>query len=140
MTKERRLAIEMWERIVEELENGKLNVSPSIMVDDIKTRFCMSNNLHWKCNCWFCQYVRHDYRPMKSREYIQHESNGCQNCPLYKEHGYMLDDDECGCTHRVNTLWNRVSALGDASAAKYIAKLLKGKYLGTRKEIENDKI
>ena len=82
MTKERRLAIEMWERIVEELENGKLNVSPSIMVDD----------------------------------------------------------DECGCTHRVNTLWNRVSALGDASAAKYIAKLLKGKYLGTRKEIENDKI
>ena len=125
MTKERRLAIEMWERIVKELENEKRYVLPTDTIGDIKADVCKSNNLHWKYNCWFCQYMRYDYRYLPSREHIPQESNGCQNCPLYKEHEDMLYDDECGCTHRVKTLWNRVTD-GDVSAAKRILELLKG--------------
>ena len=126
MTKERRLAIEIWEQIVRELENENRKAELFVVVNNVKRVYCLSNNLNWKHNCWFCQYVRRDYRPMKSREDISKWSNGCQKCPLYKEKADILDDGDCGCTTRENTLWKQVVDDGDVSAAKRIVELLKG--------------
>lgn len=127
MTKERRLAIQMWEQIVEALEQGKHDsryARPIASV--IKDAFCEEHNLKWKCNCWFCQYMRHDYRDIPSREHIRKEWNGCQHCPLYKEHEDILDYDECGCTEDKETLWGQVYEEGNVDAAKRILELLKG--------------
>lgn len=124
MTKERRLAIEMWEQIVEALEHDSRNVYEE--VNQIKARFCCEHTLNWKCECWFCQYVRQDWRAMPSREAISKRVNGCQKCPLYKEHEDSLDYDECGCTNDKQTLWTRVSDYEDVEAARRILELLRG--------------
>lgn len=128
MTKERRLAIEMWEKIVGELEKKNEAESTCYIICDTKRDFCLSNNLHWENDCWFCQYVRHDYRPMKSRKHIPQTYNGCQRCPLYKEEADTHGNDDCGCDcgQRNNTLWKRVVLDDDTSAAKRILELLKG--------------
>lgn len=127
MTKERRLAIEMWEQIVEALEQGKHDkryARPIASV--IKDEFCEAHNLKWKCNCWFCQYMRHDYRDIPSREHIRKGWEGCQHCPLYHEHEDILGYDECGCTETKETLWKQVWEDRDVYAAKRILELLKG--------------
>ena len=63
MTKERRLAIEMWKDIRDMLI-GDDAVSRSDIVQ-YKCSFCTRNDLSWKCNCWFCTYIL-----------------GCWKCPL----------------------------------------------------------
>lgn len=128
MTKERRLAIEMWEQIVEALEQGKHNPCLAIpKVDVIKAGFCEEHQLDWKLDCWFCQYARKDWRyDMPTRENIPKGWNGCQQCPLYKEHKDILDYDECGCTNDKETLWIKVFRDGDVDAAKRILELLRG--------------
>lgn len=128
MTKERRLAIEMWEQIVKALENGEHDSSfGDSEAVPIKSRFCHEHNLDWKCECWFCQYVRKDWRyDMPSRADIPEHSNRCQKCPLYKEHKDILDYDECGCTDNKETLWLKVDRDGDVEAAKRILELLRG--------------
>jgi hypothetical protein len=127
MTKERRLAIEMWEQIVEALEQGKhdkRHARPIASV--IKDGFCEEHDLKWKCECWFCQYMRHDYRDIPSRRNISEGWEGCQHCPLYIEHEDILGYDECGCTADKETLWNQVWKDGNVHAAKRILELLKG--------------
>jgi hypothetical protein len=123
MTKERRLAIQMWEQIVEALEQGKRDTKYARVIKD---GFCEEHNLNWKCNCWFCQYVRHDHRDMPSRRNIPKGYNGCQHCPLYIEHEDILRYNECGCTETKETLWNQVWKDGNVYAAKRILELLKG--------------
>ena len=127
MTRERRLAIKMWEQIVRALENGEHNpryAKPIVSV--IKDGFCEEHQLNWKCDCWFCQYVRKDWRYMPTREDIPKPVNGCQRCPLYKEQKDILDYDECGCTNDKETLWIKVYRDGDVDAAKRILALLRG--------------
>ena len=127
MTKERRLAIEMWEQIVAALERGdQYPLYGKSEATKIKARFCREHNLWWKCNCWFCQYVRKDWRDMPSREDIEPHENGCQKCPLYKERMDILSDDDCGWTNDKQTLWTRVSDYGDVEAARRISELLRG--------------
>ena len=62
MTKERRLAILMWEEVARQLES-----SPDKYVDAIKIKrdFCSKHGLKWKCDCWFCEYIKE-----------------CSKCPL----------------------------------------------------------
>ena len=60
MTKERRLAIEMWQEIVDKCKAGeKFNVI------NFKDEFCKEHNLVWVNSCYFCQYYP------------------CSKCPLY---------------------------------------------------------
>lgn len=130
MTKERRLAIKMWEQIVEALEQGKHDPRYARpIVFEIKEDFSEKHHLMWKASCWFCQYVRHDWRyGMASRVELDEHWNGCQKCPLYKESkdSLGLDYDECGCTDEKETLWIRVLEDGDVDAAKRILELLRG--------------
>lgn len=60
MTKQRRLAIQMWEAIVAKCKSGE-----GFNVDLFKMEFCRKYNLDWVNACYFCQYFR-----------------TCSNCPL----------------------------------------------------------
>ena len=60
MTKERRLAILMWQEI-----KDNLVVDSSFRVVLFKITFCETHSLHWRCSCWLCQYIRR-----------------CEKCPL----------------------------------------------------------
>lgn len=127
MTKERRLAIKMWKQIVKALMKREYDFGcADHVISCIKHKFCNTYNLEWKNECWFCQYVRQDWRDLPSRKDFDSEENGCQRCPLYKEHEDILDHDECGCTDEKETLWMKAN-IGDVDAAKRILELLKGK-------------
>ena len=52
MTKERRLAIEMWEHIKKELSND-----PDVNIVKLKREFCAQHELNWENCCWFCTYI-----------------------------------------------------------------------------------
>ena len=60
MTKERRLAIQMWEEIVKKCQSGE-----DFNVARFKNDFCKEHSLSWANRCYFCQYCR-----------------CCSNCPL----------------------------------------------------------
>jgi len=60
LTKERKLAIQMWEQI-----KNKLARDPAVVIAVLKDKFCREHKLHWFADCWFCQYTLH-----------------CDRCPL----------------------------------------------------------
>ena len=51
MTKERKLAIQMWQEIVDKCRSGE-----HFNVARFKDVFCKKHNLNWLSNCYFCQY------------------------------------------------------------------------------------
>ena len=53
MTKERKLAIQMWQEIV-----NKCKARDDFNLVEFKKEFCKEHNLHWINNCYFCQYCR----------------------------------------------------------------------------------
>lgn len=75
MTKERKLAIKMWEGVKEHLpqwyEEDRWDIVDNLR--GFKADFCFKNNLHWNCYCWFCQYFRDvcDRCPLKSCDYTE---------------------------------------------------------------------
>lgn len=68
MTKERRLAIKMWEGLRDNLADKPKDVSNFDFVTTYKKLFCELYKLHWDGHCWFCQYIRIKYT--------------CKKCPL----------------------------------------------------------
>lgn len=60
MTKERKLAIQMWEEIVDKCRSGE-----DFNLVDYKTDFCNKHDLKWRGNCYFCNYF-----------------DPCSKCPL----------------------------------------------------------
>lgn len=59
MTKERKLAIEMWKGIRDKIQSSFAS-DHSITEHDIimyKNEFCCKHGLRWRCCCWFCQYI-----------------------------------------------------------------------------------
>ena len=121
MTKERRLAIQMWEEIAHRDPDS---------VNLYKEDFCREYDLDWENDCWFCQYVRQDYRmELPSREDISTRYNGCQKCPIYK-YG-RCTGDECGCEPKskesvFTQAMHAIEADERQEAAETIARLLKG--------------
>lgn len=73
MTKERKLAIKMWEGVKKRLPEWYEEDRGDIVDDlkDFKSDFCLTNDLHWNWYCWFCQYTRTecDKCPLKSCDY-----------------------------------------------------------------------
>lgn len=60
MTKERRLAIQMWQEIVDKCKAGD-----DFRITSYKYNFCREHKLNWTNSCYLCQYCRH-----------------CSRCPL----------------------------------------------------------
>lgn len=124
MTRERRLAIQMWEEISQQQSDS---------IATYKADFCREHGLDWKNSCWFCQYVRQDYRKeLPSRRYIPCGYNRCQECPIYK-YGHCTGD-ECGCEpdYKTSVFRQAIQACKVAyrqEAAEIIVRLLKGEKL-----------
>lgn len=80
MTRERKLAIKMWEEVKKQLPEWYEENQGDIVADlkYFKATFCFQNNLRWKYNCWFCQYIRLEQN--KSTEWNKHLE--CTKCPL----------------------------------------------------------
>ena len=72
MTKERRLAIQMWRMIREKVRRRKRPMT-SFDLFHIKRDFCEKYGLKWWHECWFCTYVRNN-RDL--------HGEGCQRCPI----------------------------------------------------------
>lgn len=53
MTKERKLAIQMWQEIVDKCRSGE-----DFIVSQFKDDFCKKYDLDWLSNCYLCQYCR----------------------------------------------------------------------------------
>ena len=68
MTKERRLAIQMWQAIVDKCKSGE-----QFNVVSFKKSFCKKHHLNWYNNCYFCQHFRCSECPLD------------KNCFLYEE-------------------------------------------------------
>lgn len=62
MTKERKLAIKMWQEIVKNLKKKKiaarLKIYNRFNVVSYKEKFCKIHNLKWRSDCYFCQYCK----------------------------------------------------------------------------------
>lgn len=119
MTKERKIAIEMWQAIREKLSNGELRQSFELTLR--KYIWLESRNIHWHASCWFCHYLRQDSDFFKSPA---HESRS-HKCPLNSQRPskceghckqYRIADD-CLCTRE-----QRLAAVDN------IIKALKGEY------------
>lgn len=67
MTKERKLAIQMWEGIKAKLPKWykTRDVTISERVIHYKRDFCVKHDLPWIAHCWFCAYIKF-----------------CRDCPL----------------------------------------------------------
>lgn len=104
MTKERKLAIQMWEDILNMLENYEFVSSHDIAY--YKYSFTVGHNLNWLSNCWFCQYIRTD-----SDSYHR-----CKKCPLGsccspKSQYSIVTNEKHGREKRINACKKIISAL-----------------------------
>ena len=70
MTKERRLAIKMWEGIRDSLADKPKDVSNFDFIVTYKDLFCKLFKLRWNSHCWFCAYIR------------RRSIYACSKCPL----------------------------------------------------------
>lgn len=73
MTRERKLAIQMWEGVKKQLPEW-YKEHPCDIVDFLryfKANFCDQNGLAWLHNCWLCQYIydKCDKCPLRSCDY-----------------------------------------------------------------------
>lgn len=106
MTKERRLAVQMWREIAIKFRVG-------IYIPNIqrtKEIFCERHKLNWLYNCWFCQYI--------SRSIGILRITNCSRCPLGT------------CSLKTNSHWSRLmkgSREERAIAADEIADILENK-------------
>ena len=85
MTKERKLAIEMWKTI-----RQAIIIHPNTSISLIKADFCAEHNLNWDYNCWFCQYMRNDDYDESDR------LKGCTKCPI-AHNAAKAKPSLCGC-------------------------------------------
>ena len=116
MTKERKLAIKIWEGIVEHCKDEDFNL------DYAKEA---ASKYNWKFDCWFCQYVRSSERHAPY--------NGCAKCPLFhyeiKRGNVPRHSGACGCCYydwQQPTLYYCVRKYKDKTAAEIILRLLRG--------------
>ncbi len=76
MTKERKLAIQMWEKIREGVEKDSWEVNHLYALACFKSEFLAKHRLSWINHCWFCHYLRAD----------------CKKCPLRKKRSEIFHD------------------------------------------------
>ena len=89
MTRERRLAIQMWEEIKYAIIKAKrIKDINHEFVSQFKYAFCSAHEVSWMWGCWFCQYVRY-------RDDLHGE--GCQRCPLSDGHRGAIVGYDSGC-------------------------------------------
>lgn len=120
MTRERRLAIQMWEEIKCAIINAE---KPSDIdcstVTELKYKFCTIHKLKWNHCCWFCKYVRyHD----------KIHGEGCQRCPLSDGHkAAILGFDSGCCKNAYDRVLNARQRKTKLKACDEIIRILNGR-------------
>lgn len=77
MTKERKIAIEMWQAMREKVSKGE--IAETLDMNQAKHDWLKEHDIDWYCDCWFCNYLH------KARDdgYEEEESTGMTHrCPL----------------------------------------------------------
>ena len=99
MTKERRLAIEMWTGIRDMLTSYDTVPRSDILL--YKYNFCKQHSLNWSNNCWFCKYI-----PRCNKCPLKRCSDGLYETALadYKEKDVRID----ACTNIVKALGGEI--------------------------------
>lgn len=120
MTRERKLAIQMWEEIKKAIIDAK---RPSDIdcstITELKFKFCVINELNWQHGCWFCKYVRY-------HDNIHGE--GCQRCPLSDGHkGAIIGYDSGCCENAYNRVLNARQRKTKLKACDEIIRILNGR-------------
>lgn len=108
MTKERKIAIKMWEEIkqrilTDTLPSQMFYTSKTLIAEEYDVSSDTSCSIKWDNICWFCQYVRRDYKHFG--DYWEGTGKGlgeegCNFCPLAKAHPWYDPSDahhDCGC-------------------------------------------
>lgn len=84
MTRERKIAIEMWEYIRDQLALDLLSTRDIRMMHEVKRKWLRLHypNLldKWWCGCWFCQYFRQEGE--SSPDPDEYERSLSHKCPL----------------------------------------------------------
>ena len=117
MTKERKLAVQMWRMIREIVRRRKRPVS-AIELFEIKGDFCKEHNIKWRHKCWFCQYVRNN---------MPDYDEGCQRCPLAdKTDEDVMEGQRTGCDYGIydEVLYGKTVEVRVAACNKIIQALL----------------
>jgi len=91
MTKERKIAIKIWEEIKAFIQSSPQDV-PSNSFLSIKRSITRRYGKYWSCDCWFCHYVRKLIRDDNGHPIDE----GCDKCPLHKLAHAAPGD--CGCS------------------------------------------
>lgn len=136
MTKERKLAIKMWEDIKQRILDGR--ITDDVIITFYKHQIAIGYGAHWKYDCWFCQYVRRDFA--RFGDFWEGTGkakglgdSGCNFCPLAKAHPDYNPSDifrDCGCS-LPRAPWDVISCKNydkneKAAACDIIIKALKG--------------
>ena len=112
MTKERKLAIKMWEDIKQRILTDTLPrrtesfyLNKMLIAKEYGVSWDNSCGIKWDNACWFCQYGRRDYKNVG--DYWEGVGKGkglgeegCNLCPLAKAHPQYDPSDaqhDCGC-------------------------------------------
>ena len=90
MTKERKIAIKIWEEIKAFILSSPQDVTSRSFIA-MKHSITRKHGMYWNCNCWFCHYVRKTVR--NDEGFIVDE--GCDRCPLHKL--VRAAPGDCGC-------------------------------------------
>lgn len=90
MTRERRLAILMWEEIKDYIKENDLKGVRTTLAEifNYKCNFMKKHNVDWINGCYLCNYIK----PLEEDYEIK-----CQKCPLYKSSNYFIKNKEKGC-------------------------------------------
>lgn len=116
MTKERKLAIQMW-RMIREIVRRRKNPLGIVELYEIKRDFCKKHDIKWWHHCWFCQYVRHN---------DPEGDEGCQHCPIAdKTDEEVMAGRETGCCHGIyrDVIYGETVALRVLACNKIIQAL-----------------
>lgn len=126
MTRERRIAIAMWEFIVEHFNENDVAFLKEVFIGSYP-------EINWHNNCWFCEYCRRDFRPHPGRDGIEPACENCQLCPLYRyeiAHGnHTTVEDACGCCSSdwlKEPLFTKAQLRHSKKAAETILMLMQG--------------
>ena len=143
MTTERKLAIKMWEDIKQRIltdtlprPNESFYLNKILIAKEHGVAWDNSCDIKWDNACWFCQYVRRDYRHFG--DYWEGTGKGlgeegCNYCPLAKAHPRYDPSDaqhDCGCDLFASPFYVVCSKYRSkeerAAACDIIIKALKG--------------
>lgn len=127
MTKERKLAIELWQAMREKVSNGE--ISDAIDMQLAKKDWLEEHDIEWYSECWFCHYFRKEIEDDNDDYYAEdeelHKDGKTSKCPLNR---YRPSKCLGSCVQYVIACKHKYPLGQRLTAIDNIIKALKGEY------------